>query len=101
MKDQTSFALSISFKIFACRALGVKLAADQLSLREATLHNWVKLVTNPLYCSMCGHATYCNKKLREHERRHADGVKMPTRDVFGKFSRIQSQEFDCEHCPVT
>ena len=85
----------------ACRSIGVKLAADQLAVREATLHNWIKLVTDPLYCSMCGHATYCNKKLREHERRHADGSKMSTRDVFGKISRIQAQEFDCEHCPVT
>ena len=74
----------------------MKLAADQLAVREATLHNWIKLVTNPLYCSMCGHATYCNKKLREHEKRHGDGSKIPT-----KISRIQSQEFDCEHCPVT
>ena len=36
----------------ACRSIGVKLVADQLAVREATLHNWVKLVTNPLYCSM-------------------------------------------------
>ena len=93
--------LSIPIDDLACRSIGVKLAADQLAVREATLHNWVKLVTNPLYCSMCGHATYCNKKLREHERRHADGSKMSTRDVFGKISRIQAQEFDCEHCPVT
>ena len=55
--------------------LGVRLAAEQLNMRDETLNNWVKLVTNPIYCSICGHVTYAEKKLKVHEKKHAtDGA---------------------------
>ena len=44
-------------------------------MRDVTLNNWVKLVTNPIYCSICGHVTYAEKKLKVHEKKHAtDGA---------------------------
>ena len=44
-------------------------------MRDVTLNNWVKLVTNPIYCSICGHVTYAEKKLKAHEKKHAtDGA---------------------------
>ena len=44
-------------------------------MRDVTLNNWVKLVTNPIYCSICGKVTYAEKKLKAHEKKHTtDGA---------------------------
>ena len=44
-------------------------------MRDVTLNNWGKLWTNPIHCSICGHVTYAEKKLKVHEKKHAtDGA---------------------------
>ena len=80
--------------------LGVRLAAEQLNMRDETLNNWVKLVTHPLYCSICGHVTYAEKKLKAHEKKHsADGniARMPKHS---KSSSYQKREYPCDQCPA-
>ena len=78
----------------------MRLAAEQLNMRDVTLNNWVKLVTNPIYCSICGKVTYAEKKLKAHEKKHATDGAMARMPKHSKSSSYQQREYPCDLCPT-
>ena len=50
------------------RRLGVREASDQMQVLTSTLNNWVKLVSRPVQCTLCGYTTYTASTLVQHER---------------------------------
>ena len=82
--------------------LGVRQASDQLHVGTATLTNWVKMVTEPLYCTQCNYITYKGSKLAQHEKTsHGSELEFTTRMPRDfNLPEYKLRPFPCDLCPV-
>ena len=67
--------------------------AKHLDISTETLQTWVRLVTDPFYCTVCGFAAGTNSKLKKHEKSHSAVSGIGSEAYFEK-------KFACQNCDV-
>ena len=83
---------------YFCRSQGLQSSAQQRDISTETLQSWIKLVTDPKYCNVCGFAAPDDARLRKHEKTHL-AKKDPVPKGFLSESYFQKQ-FPCQSCDV-
>ena len=89
--------------VYLAKQMGVIEASNKLNLATKTLENWIKLVTDPLYCTQCAYTTYKSSSMVQHEKKGHRSEKKLSQSLASTrgfhLPNYQLRPLPCELCP--